>query len=126
MRTKRKDMSSLDAVIEQARTWAVILEDEASFKTGEPLPVVRPLIARDVGCAPGTLENLRKRRLKRLDHLLFDGLRRAFDRRLERQLRQIEHERHLLIQQGVDPRSDEVQAVETDAVAIRRALGLPS
>lgn len=123
MHHRGKDMSSV-AFLERARDWAEALEDDAAKRNGVPLSDARPMVAREVGVSPGTLENLRKRRLKSLGAHIYDALQRATVRRLERELARIEHELQLLKQQGEDPRSGEVQAVLASREAVRQALGL--
>lgn len=118
-----KDMSSV-AFIDRARGWAAALEDQTARHEGLTVAEARPIVAREIGVAPGTLENLRKRRLKGLGVHIYDALQQAMVRRLNKQLRALEHEQHLLTQQGVDPRSDETTAVASDIATVRKALGL--
>jgi hypothetical protein len=114
------------AYVDEARGWAVALEDQTARQEGLTVAAARPIVAREVGVAPGTLENLRKGRLKGLAKHVYDALQAATVRRLQNQLKRLLHEQHLLTQQGEDHRSNDAQAVLADIEAVRRALGLPA
>lgn len=112
------------AYVARARDWATTLEDSAAREAGAPLKDVRQAVAREVGVSPGTMENLRNGRLKGIAVHIYDRLQAAMVRRLETQLRRIEHEIHLLKAQGAHPGSGAMAAALADRVAVRRALGL--
>ncbi len=125
MHHPENDMSSsANAYVERARTWAAAIEDSAAKEARASLRVIRPSVAREVGVSPGTLENLRAGRLKGIAAHIYERLQAATLRRLQGEMRRIEHEIHILAQQGLDPRSDDMAAALADRSALRRALGL--
>ena len=121
---ERGTIVSAVAYVDNARDWARRLEDDEAARAGLPVEDARSIVARRLGIAPGTLTSLRKNRLKSISAHVYDTLNRAAARALERQLVQLEHELHLVKQQGLDARSDAVAAVETDIARVRSALGL--
>ena len=80
-------------------------------------------VARNVGAAPGTIENLTRGRLKSVAGWLRDALRARVIRELEAEIVRLQHELAVLHQTGVDPRSNEAAAVRADIAAILEALG---
>lgn len=119
------DMSAL-AYIEQAREWTTRLEaSEVEKGNADNLREARVIVARDVGAAPGTLENLRNRRLKGIAAHLYDRLRARVLRELEAEMRALSHEIQILKIIGTDPRSSEMEAAEASLADVREALGLP-
>ena len=125
MHHSENDIVSLaNAYVERARTWAAAIEDSAAKEARASLRVVRPSVAREVGVSPGTLENLRAGRLKGIAAHIYERLQAATLRRLQAEMRRIEHEIHVLKAQGLDGSSDEMAAALADRSALRRALGL--
>lgn len=116
-------MSSV-AYVDRARMWAETLEDHTARREGLTIAEARPIVAREIGVAPGTLQNLRKRRLKSIAGHIYGALQGAMVRKLEAELKRIEHELHVLAQQGENPASDQMAAALADRHAVRRALGL--
>ena len=82
----------------------------------------RQYLARRLGIAPGTLENLRRGRIKDPRKSLYDKLQAAVIRELEAEMRAHEHELQLLKQKGADPRGGEVQEVLANLQAIHEAM----
>lgn len=114
-------MSPVDYT-EVARGWAARLENRERARTGWPLKTVRSIVAKRVGVSPGTLENLRRGRIKDPRQSLCDKLRAALVRELQAEMRAHEHEIHVLQQTAFDPRSDEIAAAEKGLSEIRAAL----
>jgi hypothetical protein len=112
------------AYVERARGWAMTLEDRARHDGAPTLEDARVTVSRHTGVSPGTLENLRKNRLKAVSAHVYENLRRGVIRALEAELRHLEHELHVLRQTGAHPASDATTAVETDIALVRAALGL--
>lgn len=109
---------SPESIAQQARDWAVELEE----RTGLKLPDARETVARRLGIAPGTLERLRKRRLKNPGAYLYWKLKAAIINELQAEAIRLAHEAHILAATGVDPRSDEAAAVVASLSAVHRAL----
>lgn len=116
--------SSAAATVDDARRWAKFLEDREAARTGLPVQDARPAVARRVGAAPGTLQNLRKNRLKSIAAHVYGGLRAWVIRELEAEKAALEHELQILRQQGLDPREVQVEEATSSLAEVRAALGL--
>jgi hypothetical protein len=112
------------SAVDQAREWAMTLEDREARRTGAPLSVVRNTVARKAGVPPSKLVSLRKNRLKDIGVSVFEGLRAAVIRELEAELRHAEHEIQVCRQIGADPSDGEMQSALGRAAKVREALGL--
>ncbi len=86
-------------------------EDREATRRGLSLLDVRPIIARVLGVSPGTLTNLKRKRLKRSEYLK-DAITSAFIRSLEAEVARITHEIELLRQGGSRADSDEIMEAE--------------
>lgn len=89
------------------------LERREASRSGANLPDVRRSIARKIGASPGTVENIRRGRLKRLVEGTTDRIKAALIRSIEAELVQLTHELDLLRQGGATPDSDEILQAET-------------
>ena len=116
--------SSAAATVDDARRWAKFLEDREAKRSGQNVDEARPAVARRVGAAPGTLQNLRKNRLKSIAAHVYGGLRAWVIRELEAEKAALEHELQILRQQGVDPREEQVEEAQASLAEVRSALGL--
>ncbi len=116
-------MSSV-AYLDRARDWSKTLEDREAARSGASLREARPVVARQAGVSPGTLENLRNGRLKSIAVHIYERLRGAVIRELEAEVRHLEHELTILRATGLDPRDDEMAQVVADLAKARQALGL--
>lgn len=112
------------AYIDRAARWARRLEDTTSASHGVPVTQARTMVARLVGVSAGTLENLRKGRLKAVSVHVYDRLCAGMIRGLEAEMRHLEHELQILRQSGVDPRDSQISEAEADLAKVRRALSL--
>ncbi len=108
-----------------AAGWVRSLEDREALRTSRTVEEARPAVARRVGTSPGTLANLRKRRVKSISTFLFRRLRGALIAELENEARRLEHELALLRPAGLDRSDREMAAVVADLSTVRSALGLP-
>ena len=83
-------MSAVDyADYQQGVRW---IEDIEAARLGVPVKVVRAIVARQIGVAPGTLEDIRKGRLKGLRGAVERAIDEALIRLLTRQKESIEHD----------------------------------
>lgn len=101
---------------------AAIVErlEGAEMRAGAALPVARAALARRIGVSPGTLESIRRGRVKRIAHDIFCKLHSAMERQLEKEIEAATHE--LAILRAAGPRVDEAALGEAvDAVARARA-----
>jgi hypothetical protein len=113
------------AYLDRAERWARIMEDREAARSGQPIKLARKTVSRRVGVSPGTLENLRKGRLKAIAAHWYDNLRAGVIAELETELRHVEHEIQIARQSGLDPASGEAHALLASEARIREALGLP-
>ena len=120
------DRTTMTAVayVERARGWARALEDRARHDGAPTLEEARTTVSRHTGVSPGTLENLRKNRLKAVSAHVYESLRRGVIRALEAELRHLEHQLHILRQTGAHPASDATSEVLANIALVRAALGL--
>jgi hypothetical protein len=70
------------------RAIARALEDRETARVGK-LPIARQAVARRVGCTPGTLETLRKGRLKRVERWLHEKLEALLVGEIESEIRRL-------------------------------------
>lgn len=112
-------VSNVDAM---ARDWARHIEDREAARSHTSLSAVRRIVARRIGVAPGTLENLRKGRAKKVAAVVFERLRAAVIREMEHELARCAHELQIALQAGRDPRSTEVAALEAAMVQARAMM----
>lgn len=115
-------MSNALAEASEARNLANALVDRESRRTNDRARARRN-VARALGVAPGTIENLQRNRLKRISGWLRDALRARVIRELEAEIVRLQHELAVHKQTGVDPRSDEATAVRADLSAVLTVLG---
>lgn len=86
---------------EQAHELALQLQDKVTRK-GVKVTKARKDIAAQVGCAPGTIENLVRGRRKGPGGWLVDQLRAVLMREIERELKALIHEHEVLQRLGKD------------------------
>lgn len=103
------------------REYARQLEDREMAK-GRKLMEARAAVAHRAGVPPGSLENLRRGRLKDLTTYLKKKLRAALIRELEQEAARLEHQITILRATGVDPREDVVAQAEAHLRAAKTAL----
>ena len=115
-------MSNAMAEASEARSLANVLVAQEARRTGNRIRA-RENVARALGTAPGTIENLQRNRLTKISGWLRDALRARVIRELESEIARLQHELAVHKQIGVDPRSDEATAVRADLSAILAVLG---
>lgn len=93
-------MSSVETM---ARDWVGELERRECERSGRNLPDARRELARKLSMAPGTLENIRRGRMKGLRVWVFEALRNAYLRELDRQEAALRHEREITVAMGISP-----------------------
>lgn len=126
MDRKNTDIAAMSVAeatdIDTALSWTKRLEGIERTRSGLPAEEVRPIVARRVGVAPGTLENIHRKRIKEPRKSLMDKLRSALVRELEAEAMRYEHEAQILIQTGSDPRNGEIAEVVAGLAKIRETL----
>ena len=113
------EMSAIDSA---ARDWTAALEDRERSRSGASLPIARRAVARRLGVAPGSLENLRRGRTKGVRAWLFERLRAAFIREAQQEINRLQHELDIARQSGMDPRDDQTCEVAAHIEALRALL----
>lgn len=121
MHPTESDMSSV-AFIENARTWSMALEAREQKRSGLSLVDARRVVARRADVSPGTLENLRKRRLKSSDVGWYTRLRLLLIEELKQEMRAHAHEIETLMALGADASSDALEEAQASLKAIQEAL----
>ena len=108
MGTCQKDKSSVNATVFLAR-----LEKREAAQSGANLPDVRKAIARKIGEAPGTIENIRRGRIKRMVEGTTDKIKAALIRSIEGEIAHLSHEVEMLRRTGSPLDGDEILEAET-------------
>jgi hypothetical protein len=121
---RRGIIMSAAAFVDRARQWERVLVTKEAARTGLPSTAAREKVAHRVGALPGTLENLRRGRLKEVAAQLYAGLHAGVIADLEAELRHVQHELDLARQQGLDPRSGSVFSLVANEARLKTALGL--
>lgn len=122
MRPTESDKLSL-AFIDDARTWSMALEAREQKRSGVSLADARRIVARRAEVSPGTLENLRKRRLKSSDVGWYTRLRLLLIEELKQEMRAHDREIKTLMALGADPLSGAMAEAQAGLQAIQEALG---
>lgn len=87
IRHRRINEPQMQATFEDiARQWVTGLEDAESRETGQPIRVARHYVARKTGVSAGTLENIRRGRLKRIGTTIADRLQAYMVRQLQSEI----------------------------------------
>ena len=102
------------------REWASALEDRERSRSGTSLPVARKAVASRLRVSPGTLENLRRGRLKEIGIGLYEKLRLATIHEAEREIKKLEHVAFLARSADL---GEQAAALESQRDAIRKAVG---
>ena len=108
--------------IETARRLASVIEESEARRLGLPVARARARIARALGASPGTLENLKRSRLKSTSSWLMANIRAAFVRVLQSEIIRLEHEISVHLQAGADHRDDDLASAQTQIEAAKRIL----
>lgn len=118
-----RDKASMLVTTDQAATWARALEEREAGLSGLPLPAARGRVASRIKVPAGTLENLRRGRLKEVRAGVAAALHAAFRKLLEAEIAKLEHE--LAVLDGTDQDMDARALGEAEAaiVAARQAIG---
>lgn len=120
---RRTDMTSVE-YLDRASGWARFLEDREAARTGQPVKTARSAVSRRLAMSPGTLENLRKNRLKAIAAHWYERLRAGVIAELEAELRHVEHDLAIARQTGLDVGAGGVLSLEANAARLKGALGL--
>lgn len=124
--TKRPDQSrrmTTLAYTTDTRELARQLEQREFERRGDR-EEARRVLARHVGCAPGTLETLRKGRLKRIEGWFHDKLEALLVREIEAEIRRLTRELEAYRRAGGDPaRAPQVARLVAAIAQAQRLIG---
>lgn len=120
MRPRNEDeMSTIEL---SARDWAAALETKERNRSGDSIPTARRSVARRIGVAPGSLENLSRGRSKGVRAFLYEKIRAAFIRECEQEMARLAHELELARQAGLRVDGVEIGEIEAHFAAIKELL----
>lgn len=121
MHPRKQDMNT-HSYVARARQWGSDLEDRESRRHGLELSEARKRVAARAGAAPGTLENLRKGRLKDVGAALYDRLRHLMIDDLRAEVTAHEYEIAVLQRLGGVLADREIQEAQAELRQIRAVL----
>ena len=114
-------VSSVVAELPEARWTRRLVRIEAE-RGSVTIPIARKTVARKAGIPPGAVEHIERGRTKRIERRVYEALRGLFIREMEREVAAHSHELEIARQCGVDPREDQIGAVEAQLAAVRAAM----
>lgn len=119
-----RESKSMNAIsdISTINRFATALENAEARRLGVRVNEARGRLARRLGVAPGTLENIRRLRTKIVPNWLMNKVRAELVAVLQSEVRRLEHEIQLARQTGLDHRDDALCAAETQIEAVRQIL----
>jgi len=82
----------------------------------------RASIARETKIAPGTLENIRRKRTKGVRGWIAETIRAALLRELQREITRLNHEFKMLVASGAGHRDCEMEQVAADLARVKLSL----
>lgn len=115
---------SAAAFVDRAQAYERLLVDREAARTGQPSNAARQKVAQRVGAAPGTLENLRRGRLKEIAAHVYAKLHASVVAELEAELRHVERQLAIARATGLDVAAGGVFSLEANETRIKEALGL--
>jgi hypothetical protein len=115
------DRMSSAAVMEEARSHARSLVRRERLCVGS-MPRAHASIASKLGVGPGTLENIVKGRVKRLDSWIRDKLKALLIRELEAEIKRLTHELETARRSGARLDSQQVGEIEAHLAAAKSIL----
>lgn len=110
------------ADVSTANRLARTLEDHEAQRLHVPVRAARAIVARRIGAAPGTLENLRRQRLKSIPSWLMARIRAEFVAVLQAEVRRLEHEISIHLQAGASNRDDDLAAAQAQVLSAKKIL----
>jgi hypothetical protein len=112
------------AYVDRAREWERKLVDREAARTGLPVNAARKAVSQRLAMPQGTLENLRRNRLKAIAAHWYDALRAAVIADLQAELRHVQHDLQIAHQTGLDPRTGAFFSLAESEARLKAALGL--
>ena len=119
MASKETDKMTADVL---ARQWVTRLELREARTAGTTLANARTTVARRLGVAPGTIENLRRGRTNGVRAWLAEKIAQAVIREILSEIRGLEHELAMARQCGARAGGSEIAEIEAGLAALVAAL----
>ena len=110
--------------LDRAREWERVLVAKEADRSGRPEHEARATVAHRAGALPGTLENLRRGRLKEVAAHIYAGLRAGVEAELEAELRHAQHQLLIVRAAGLDPHSGAYFSLVANEARLKEALGI--
>lgn len=110
------------ADVSTAKALAATIEDHEARRLRVPVSRARRIVAHRLGAAPGTLENLRRMRLKNVSSWLMARIRAEFVAVLQAEVTRLEHEISIHLQAGVDHRGHDLAKAQAQVPSARKIL----
>lgn len=98
------------------------IEQAEARRLGLSVSKARPSVARRVGASPGTMENIRRMRVKNIPSWLMDRIRAEFVAVLQNEIRHLENEISIARKTRVDYSPDVLAAAETQVLAAKTLI----
>lgn len=117
-----KKTMSFVALDQDAKRWVTFIEDGEARRHGTDVEHIRPLVANRIGCAPGTIERLRKGRVKGVKAWLYARLRVLMIDELQQEIQRLSNELELARACGVGAGDDEIIAAQASMETTRTLL----
>lgn len=115
---------SAAAFVDRAREWERVLVNREVARSGRRSNAAREKVAHRVGTSPGTLENLRRGRLKEIAAHVYAKLQASVVAELEAELRHVTHALEVARKAGLDVGAGGFLSLVANEARIREALGL--
>jgi hypothetical protein len=116
-------MSSSFAFDDQVRQWARDLENREAMRSNVSIPIARKAVAARAGVPAGTLENMRRGRVKGLRGWVRDRIQQLIVRELEAEIGKLTHELEMAVWRGAALGSDEIIAAKASLDDARKLIG---
>lgn len=117
-----EDVPSMSTIDATARDWVIRLEEAEQKRSGTPLPIARRAVARSLGAAPGTLENIRRGRTKGVRGWIVERLCRAVVNEIQFEIARLEHDLQVARQCGLGALESEVCEMEARRAELRAII----
>jgi transposase-like protein len=117
-----KDILPMSSIDVAAREWVVRLEDAERKRSGSALPIARAAVARHLGVAPGTLENIRRGRTKGVRGWIADRLCAAVTEHIQFEIARLEHDLEVARHCGMGTRESEMRSMDSRRETLRAVL----
>lgn len=109
--------------VEIARELTVDLEARIAQRFQMTIAEARSKIARSISASPGSLNNLRRARVKSVSSRLMSSIRGALVAELQNEVARLQHEITVHLQTGTDPHCDALNEAKAHIEAAKKILG---